>query len=82
MAIRTGGNKIPSRPGRGGDFSPIKPYNPPPAGAAAQDLGLNNDTIQRTQAELDLMQKRKKILGQSAAPVGSAAVAALTGTGY
>ncbi len=75
MAIRTGGNKIPTRPGRGGDFAPEQ-------SSAVQDLGLSNDTIQRTQAELDLMAKRKKILGQSAAPVGSAAVAALTGTGY
>jgi hypothetical protein len=72
-AFQGGRKQIPSRPGKGGDFAPS---------SAMQDLGLTDDTIRRTQAELDLAAKRKKILGGSASPMGSAAVMSLTGNQY
>jgi hypothetical protein len=72
-AFQGGRKQIPARPGTGGQFSPS---------AAVNDLGVGDDTIKRTQAELELAAKRKKVLGGSASPMGSAAVMSLTGNQY
>lgn len=57
------------------------PYNSPAMSSAVQDLGIGNDTKMKTQAELEEMKRRKKLMG-SQAPLGSASAAALMGTPY
>lgn len=73
-AFQGGKKQIPSRPGRGGDFSPA---------SAVEDLGLDrsDDTMLKNKSELDEIKRRKKFMS-SQAPLGSASAAALMGTPY
>lgn len=57
------------------------PYTNPSLSSAAQDLGIGQSTVNKTQAELEEMKRRKKLMA-SQAPLGSAAASALMGTGY
>lgn len=50
--------------------------------SAVQDLGLGADTINKTQQELEEIKRKKKLFGESATPLGSAAVMSLTGNQY
>lgn len=59
--------------------SPLTPL----LSAAVKDLGLNTDTLQKTQDELDAQKRRQKVMGANKAlPLGSAAVMSLTGNQY
>lgn len=57
------------------------PYNNPSLSTAAQDLGIGQSTVDKTQKELDEIKRRKKLMG-SQPPLGFGAAAALMGTGY
>jgi hypothetical protein len=57
----------------------------PMLSSAVQDLGLGNNTMQKTATELAEAKRRKRLFGDTSnasAPLGSAAVMSLTGNQY